>query len=85
MLYQLKRSGKFSRLAGLIIGGFTEMKDTERPFGKEVAEIILDSIKEYDYPVCFDFPVSHTDRNYALKVGVRYKLRVDKSKVILEE
>ncbi len=85
MLYQLKRSGKLSKLAGLIIGGFTEMKDTERPFGKEVYEIILDIIKEYDYPVCFDFPVSHTDRNYALKIGVRHKLRVGKSKVILEE
>ena len=85
MLNQLKRSDKFSRLAGLIIGGFTEMKDTERPFGKEVFEIILDSIKEYDYPVCFDFPVSHTDRNYALKIGLPYKLRVGKSTVILEE
>jgi muramoyltetrapeptide carboxypeptidase len=85
MLYQLKRSGKLSGLAGLIIGGFTEMKDTERPFGKEVQEIILDSIKEYDYPVCFDFPVSHTDRNYALKIGVQYKLRVGTSTVILKE
>ena len=34
MLYQLKRSGKLDKLAGLIIGGFTDMKDTERPFGK---------------------------------------------------
>ena len=85
MLYQLKRSGKLSRLAGLIIGGFTDMKDTERPFGKTVYEIIRDIIKEYDYPVCFDFPVSHTDRNYALKIGIGYKLKVGKSKALLEE
>lgn len=85
MLHQLKRSGKLSRLAGLIIGGFTDIKDTERPFGKPVYEIIHDIIKEYDYPVCFDFPVSHTDRNYALKIGVGYKLKVGKSKVLLEE
>ena len=85
MLHQLKRSGKLSKLAGLIIGGFTDIKDTERPFGKSVYEIIHDIIKEYDFPVCFDFPVSHTDRNYALKVGVGYKLRVGKSKVLLEE
>ncbi|MEP6700652.1 MAG: LD-carboxypeptidase, partial [Bacteroidota bacterium] len=85
MLHQLKRSGKLSRLAGLIIGGFTDIKDTERPFGKPVFEIIHDIIKEYDYPVCFDFPVSHTDRNYALKIGVGYKLKVGKSKVLLEE
>lgn len=85
MMHQLKRSGKLSRLAGLIVGGFTEMKDTERPFGKAVYDIIRDIIKEYDYPVCFDFPVSHTDRNYALKIGVGYKLKVSKSKVLLEE
>ncbi|MFZ1259226.1 MAG: LD-carboxypeptidase [Chitinophagaceae bacterium] len=85
MFYQLKRSGKLSKLAGLIIGGFTDMKDTERPFGKPVFEIIRDIIKEYDYPVCFDFPVSHTDRNYALKIGVRYKLKVTGRKVCLEE
>lgn len=85
MLHQLKRSGKLSRLAGLIVGGFTDMKDTERPFGKLVYEIIREVIKEYDYPVCFDFPVSHTDRNYALKVGVGYKLKIGKTKVVLEE
>jgi muramoyltetrapeptide carboxypeptidase len=85
MLHQLKRSGKLSKLAGLIVGGFTDMKDTERPFGKTAFEIIRDIIKEYDYPVCFDFPVSHSDRNYALKIGVGYKLKVSKSKVLLEE
>ena len=85
MLHQLKRSGKLSKLAGLIIGGFTDMKDTERPFGKTVYEIIRDIIKEYDYPVCYDFPVSHSDRNYTLKIGAGYKLKVTKSKVLLEE
>jgi len=85
MLRQLKRSGKLAKLAGLIVGGFTETKDNERPFGKTVHEIIRDVVKEYDYPVCFDFPVSHTDRNYALKIGVGYKLKVTKTKVTLEE
>lgn len=85
MFYQLKRSGKLSKLAGLIIGGFSDMKDTERPFGKTVYEAIKEIIKDYDYPVCFDFPVSHTDRNYALKIGVGYKLKVAKNKITLEE
>jgi muramoyltetrapeptide carboxypeptidase len=85
MMYQLKRSGKLSKLAGLIIGGFTDMKDTERPFGQTAYEIIKDVIKEYDYPVCFGFPVSHEKENYALKVGVGSKLKVGKSKIILEE
>ncbi|OSZ76959.1 LD-carboxypeptidase [Chitinophagaceae bacterium IBVUCB2] len=85
MMHQLKRSGKLAKVAGLMVGGFTDTQNTERPFGKTAYEIINDLIKEYDYPVCFDFPVSHSDRNYALKVGVGYKLKITKSKVTLEE
>ncbi len=85
MLYQLKRSGKLNKLAGLIIGTFTEMKDTTIPFGKDIYETIYDVVKEYEYPVCFQFPVGHTRENYALKVGVEYELQVGKKKVILEE
>lgn len=85
MMYQLKRSGKLDKLAGLIVGGFTDMKDTERPFGQTVHEIIRDAVAEYNYPVCFDFPVSHGKENYALKIGIGYKLKVGKNKVVLEE
>jgi len=85
MMYQLKRSGKLDKLAGLIVGGFTDMKDTERPFGQTVYEIIRDSVAEYDYPVCFNFPVSHGKENYALKIGVGYKLKVGNNKATLEE
>jgi muramoyltetrapeptide carboxypeptidase len=85
MFWQLKRSGQLEKLAGLIIGGFSDMKDTERPFGKSVEEIIHELVREYDYPICFNFPVSHGKENYALKVGVGYKLKVGANKVTLEE
>jgi muramoyltetrapeptide carboxypeptidase len=85
MMYQLKRSGKLDNLKGLIVGSFTEMKDTERPFGKTVYEAIADIMKEYDYPICYDFPVSHDTANYALKEGVIYTLKVTKKTVILSE
>ena len=85
MLYQLKRSGKLDKLAGLIIGGFTDMKDTERPFGKTVYEIIADMVKSYNYPVCMGFPVGHGKENYALKAGMVYRLNVTPKKVVLEE
>ncbi len=85
MLYQLKRSGKFENLAGLIIGGFTDMKDTERPFGKTVYEAIADILADYDYPVAYGFPVSHGTENYALKIGVTYTLKVGKTKTQLSE
>ncbi len=85
MFYQLKRSGKLNNLAGLIIGGFTDMKDTERPFGKTVYEAINDIVQPYSYPVCFNFPVRHGTENVALKVGGSYQLRVGKKEVVLVE
>lgn len=85
MLYQLKRSGKLDNLKGLIIGKFSEMKDTTIPFGQTMEEAIKDLVKEYDFPVCFDFPVSHEKENYALKIGAKYQLKVLQGKVELKE
>lgn len=85
MFLQLKRSGKLDELAGLIIGGFTDMKDTTIPFGTDIYTAIHQHIKDADYPVCFDFPVSHEKENYALKVGVPYCLQVTASQTQLTE
>ncbi|MFT4092688.1 MAG: LD-carboxypeptidase [Niabella sp.] len=85
MIFQLKRSGKLDKLAGMIVGGLSEIKDTDRPFGEDIHQIIYNAVKEYKYPVCFDFPVSHEKENYALKIGVGYKLKVGTKKVTLEE
>jgi len=85
MLHQLKRSGKLEKLGGLIIGGFTEMKDTVIPFGKDVYQAISDAIQEYSYPVGFQFPVGHTRENYPLKVGVEYVMSVNSKSVTLTE
>ncbi|MDP4285077.1 MAG: LD-carboxypeptidase [Bacteroidota bacterium] len=85
MMYQLKRNGKLDNLKGLIVGKFTEMKDTNIPFGQTTEEVIKDLVKEYDYPVCFDFPVSHEKENFPLKTGVKYKLNVSATSVELKE
>jgi muramoyltetrapeptide carboxypeptidase len=85
MFLQLKRAGFLNDLAGLIIGGFTDMKDTTVEFGMTVYETLQEHLKEYKYPICFNFPVSHETPNYALKVGVKHELSVRKSKTVLKE
>ncbi len=78
MFWNLKRSGKLSSLAGLIVGGFKIKKDdTGEEFGKTLEEIVLEKVSNYQYPVCFDFPVGHQKNNFALKCGVRHKLEVN--------
>jgi muramoyltetrapeptide carboxypeptidase len=84
MMVQLKRAGKLRNLAGLISGHFTAMKDNENPFGKTVSEIIWDAVREYDYPVCFGFPVGHEPENWALACGSDVQLKVRKKTCLLE-
>ena len=86
MFWNLKRSGKLSELKGLIIGGFKLKKDDEgEEFGKMLEEIVLEKVKEYNYPVCFDFPVGHQKNNVALKCGVMHELKLDGNGGMLKE
>jgi len=78
MMRTLKRAGKLKNLAGLMVGGFTELKDNDIPFGQTAAEIIFEVVKEYDYPVCFNFPAGHIPNNQALIFGKTLNLAVQK-------
>ncbi|GAB2827739.1 S66 peptidase family protein [Ferruginibacter profundus] len=87
MFWNLKRTGKLSKLKALIIGGFKikPAEDVADEFGKNIYDIVLEKIKEYNYPVIFDFPVGHQKNNVALKCGIKHKLTVNTSSVSLEE
>ena len=85
MMLQLKRSGMLKSLAGLVVGGFTQTKDSDPAFGATVYEIIEAAVAAYNYPVCYDFPVSHDKENYAIKHGMEYALEVTAKKVSLKE
>ncbi len=70
MMINLKRNGMLSDLAGLVVGQLSDMHDNTIPFGKRAEEIVWDNVKEYDYPVCFDFPAGHIGSdNHALILG----------------
>jgi len=77
MFWNLKRSGKLCKLKGLIIGGFKAKKDDAGDeFGISLEDIVLEKIKEFHFPVCFDFPVGHQRNNFALKCGMQHQLSV---------
>ena len=82
MMLNLKRSGKLKSLAGLVVGGMTDMKDNTIPFGKTAEEIILDAVKEYKFPVYFGFPAGHIERNLALKLGSKVSIEQGKEVVL---
>ncbi len=79
MMQNLRLAGQLKNLAGLVVGGFTEMKDNESPYGKTVEEIIFESVSDYSFPVCFDLPVGHIPKNLSLMFGANYQLEVGES------
>ena len=83
MMLQLKRAGKLKKLKGLIVGGFSDNKDTERTFGKTAYEIIAEAVEEYKYPTCFGFPISHERENVAIAIGQTYALEINDDAVSL--
>lgn len=84
MMMNLKRNGMLENLAGLIVGGMTMMNDNTIPFGKTAMEIIWETVKEYDYPVCFSFPSGHIEDNRVLIMGRKVKLKVMDESITLK-
>lgn len=76
MLQQLRRSGWFNQLGGLIVGDFSSTKDTSRPFGQNIQQIIEQVVAPFSFPVAYNFPVGHQPENVTLKCGVLHQLKV---------
>jgi len=85
LMIQCKNAGMFDHLAGLVIGGFTDLKDPSSDFGATAYDIIKEHTSAYTYPICFDFPISHGLPNYAIKQGQEYNLSISGQDVSLKE
>jgi muramoyltetrapeptide carboxypeptidase len=84
MFNQLKRAGKLDRLAGLLIGYFTEIKQNVLPFHYTVEEIVMHYTKEYNYPVGFNFPSGHAQPNMPWIHGAKARITISNEKLTLK-
>ena len=85
LMIQCKNAGMFDHLAGLVVGGFTDLKDPSSDFGATAFDIIKEHTSAYTYPICFDFPISHSLPNFAIKQGQEYSLEISEAGVCLQE
>lgn len=83
MMQNLRLGGVFAQISGLVVGQFTDI-DEDDSFSGGVYGVIRDAVKDYNIPVCFNFPAGHVDNNQPLKMGANYKLEVLKDKAILK-
>ena len=85
MMLALDRAGHLKNLAGIVVGGMTEMNDNEVPFGKTAEEIIAHRCAKYDFPLFFNAPVGHTRVNKPLIIGETIAIQAEDGKVILRQ
>jgi muramoyltetrapeptide carboxypeptidase len=86
MIMNLKRNGYFNGLKAVIVGGMTSMNDNEIPWGKDAPQIIKDVLKDYKFPIIYNFPAGHIKDNRTLILGKTVSVEVDEngSKVSFE-
>ncbi len=82
MMQNLRLSGALAKISGLVVGQFSECEEDPLMM-LTVAEIIADAVKDYDYPVCFNFPAGHVDYNLPLILGENVDLDVSLTRVCL--
>lgn len=80
MIHQLKLSGLFSRLSGMFIGQFDGYEEDNQMY-TSLLKSIREVINEYDFPVCFNFPVGHVGLNFPLIMGHRAEIAIDDNQV----
>lgn len=87
MLTALKRAGMFKNITGLILGGFTQMRDnteefgfsSNNPWGKSLVEMILEIGLDCNIPVTMGFPAGHLNDNRAFYMGRNAELIVNEN------
>ena len=84
MVVHLRRGQKFDKIAGLMVGGLTMMKENGEPFGKDPYEIVADAVKDFDFPTVYGFPVGHWNTNFPLPLGREVTMKVSHPHVELE-
>jgi len=83
MFHALRKCGALDQIQGLIVGGMTDLEDTDVPFGKDIHDLILSHFLFRKIPICFGFPAGHIDDNHPLVLGAQVELSVNENRCTL--
>ena len=82
MIRNLRLSGVLAHLSGLIVGQFSDCED-DALMGESIYETIKEAVADYDYPVLFNAPIGHVERNMPLWLGRTARMEVTDSSALI--
>ena len=82
MMRNLRMSGVLAQLGGLIVGQFSDCED-DPLMQQSVYETIKEVVADYDYPVLFNAPIGHVERNLPLWLNAPIRMEVNPSSVLI--
>lgn len=85
VLAHLRTVGALDRLAGVVVGQFTEMKKATPDGALGFDEILETYFGPLEVPVASGFPIGHVDDQWTLPLGVRARLDAEAGEVDLLE
>jgi muramoyltetrapeptide carboxypeptidase len=85
MLSHLRLAGLLDRLAGIVVGQFTEMKRNTGDGAFGFDEVLHHYFVPLGVPVAYGFPIGHVDDQWTLPIGVRARLDADAGELTLLE
>lgn len=82
-LYQLKNMGVFERINGMLIGKIKYLKKMreEEIIEPSVKEMVLDVLKDYDFPIMANMDFGHFTLNIPMPIGIKVSFDTSKKEL----
>lgn len=77
MCQSFRKARIWENISGLIIGQFSNIKQTENEYGMSIEELFLEQVQIRKIPVLFDFPLGHEPYNFAMICGAEMELTIN--------
>ena len=84
-LAQLRLSGVFDQVAGIVLGQFTRCVADDADSSLTLDEVLDDHLSSLKCPILVGFPAGHGNDNVTVPLGVRVRLNADEPSLALLE
>ena len=84
-LSHLRLAGVLERIAGIIVGQFTDMKLGTGDGALSFGEVLEHYVGPLGIPAAYGFPIGHVDEQWTMPIGIRARLDADSGQVDILE